>query len=112
MGLQDVFFQLGLPFDSVAAGELSTRIAEEVYLAALERSCELAAEHGPHPAWAQTRVATGMLHPDHFDVTPRSWRPRLPGGTTRAQAVTGCSSRTLTSSRLTTKVLQLSLTCD
>ncbi len=70
MGLQDVFFQLGLPFDSVAARELSTRIAEEVYLAALERSCELAAEHGPHPAWQQTRAAAGTLHPDHFDVTP------------------------------------------
>ena len=38
MGLQDVFFALRLPFDSAEARELSTRIAEEVYLSALERS--------------------------------------------------------------------------
>src|SRR6202030_215803 len=35
MGLQDVFFALRLPFDSDAARELSTRIAEEIYLTAL-----------------------------------------------------------------------------
>jgi ribonucleoside-diphosphate reductase alpha chain len=67
MGLQDVFFALRLPFDSAEARELSTRIAEEVALAALERSCELAAEHGPHPAYAETRVAAGTLHLDHFE---------------------------------------------
>lgn len=67
MGLQDVFFALGLPFDSVEARELSTRIAEEVYLTALEVSCELAERHGPHPAWEATRAAAGVLHPDHYD---------------------------------------------
>ena len=45
MGLQDVFFALGLPFDSNEAREVSTRIAEEIYLTALEVSAELAAEH-------------------------------------------------------------------
>nr|WP_256788664.1 ribonucleoside-diphosphate reductase subunit alpha [Frankia sp. AvcI1] len=70
MGLQDVFFALRLPFDSPAARELSTRLAEEIALTALERSVELAREHGPHPAFAQTRAARGVLHPDHFDVTP------------------------------------------
>ncbi|MDX6375393.1 MAG: ribonucleoside-diphosphate reductase alpha chain, partial [Nocardioidaceae bacterium] len=44
MGLQDVFFALRLPFDSAEASELSTRIQEEVYLTALEVSCELAKE--------------------------------------------------------------------
>ena len=42
MGLQDVFFALRLPFDSAAARELSTRIAEEIYLTALEASADLA----------------------------------------------------------------------
>jgi ribonucleoside-diphosphate reductase alpha chain len=64
MGLQDVFFALRLPFDSPEARELSTRIQEEVYLTALEVSCELAREHGPHPAYAATRAATGKLQPD------------------------------------------------
>ncbi len=70
MGLQDVLFSLGLPFDSEPARELSTRIAEEIALTALERSVELAREHGPHPAFEETRAAQGILHPDHFDVTP------------------------------------------
>ena len=70
MGLQDVFFALGLPFDSEEASELSTRIAEEIHLSALERSAELAAEHGAHPAYADTRAARGDLHPDLWGVTP------------------------------------------
>jgi ribonucleoside-diphosphate reductase alpha chain len=71
MGLQDVFFTLRLPFDSPEASELSTRIQEEVYLTALEVSCELAREHGPHPAYAATRAASGKLHPDLWpDATP------------------------------------------
>ena len=49
MGLQDVFFALRLPFDSAAARELSTRIAEEIYLTALETSADLAERHGAAP---------------------------------------------------------------
>ena len=70
MGLQDVFFALRLPFDSDAARELSTRIAEEIYLTALEVSAELAQRHGAHPAFAQTRAAAGDLQPDLWGVTP------------------------------------------
>jgi ribonucleoside-diphosphate reductase alpha chain len=70
MGLQDVFFALRLPFDSDAARDLSTRITEEVYLSALERSAELAADHGAHPAYDQTRAARGDLQPDLWKVTP------------------------------------------
>ena len=70
MGLQDVFFALRLPFDSVAAAELSTRIAEEIYLTALEVSASLAERHGAHPAFASTRAAAGDLQPDLWGVTP------------------------------------------
>ncbi|MCW2813551.1 MAG: ribonucleoside-diphosphate reductase [Nocardioides sp.] len=76
MGLQDAFFALGLPFDSPEASELSTRISEEIYLTALEVSCDLAREHGPHPAFAETRAAAGVLQPDHWDVAcsqPERW---------------------------------------
>ncbi len=69
MGLQDVFFALRLPFDSAPARDLSARIAEEVYLTALETSADLAAQHGPHPAFAQTRAAAGVLQPDLWGVT-------------------------------------------
>jgi ribonucleoside-diphosphate reductase alpha chain len=70
MGLQDVFFALGLPFDSEAARELSTRIGEEIYLTALEVSADLAEAHGPHPAFDRTRAARGSLQPDLWGVSP------------------------------------------
>jgi ribonucleoside-diphosphate reductase alpha chain len=70
MGLQDVFFALRLPFDSDAARELSARIAEEVYLTALETSAGLAESSGPHPAFAETRAAGGQLQPDLWGVAP------------------------------------------
>ena len=92
MGLQDVFFALRLPFDSAEARELSTRIQEEVYLTALEVSCELARQHGPHPAYAATRAAGGRLQPDFWpDATPR----RRSGGPRCAPASpsTGCATR-------------------
>ncbi len=69
MGLQDVFFALRLPFDSGAARDLSARIAEEIYLTALEASADLAETHGPHPAFAQTRAAAGQLQPDLWGTT-------------------------------------------
>ena len=71
MGLQDVLFALRLPFDSAAAEEVSTRIAEEVYLTALEVSADLAEQHGAHPAFGLTRAAAGALQPDLWgaDVT-------------------------------------------
>ncbi|MFE0103948.1 ribonucleoside-diphosphate reductase subunit alpha [Streptomyces sp. NPDC059009] len=76
MGLQDVFFQLKLPFDSPEARALSTRIAERIMLAAYEASAELAERNGPLPAWEKTRTARGVLHPDHYGVEltwPERW---------------------------------------
>ncbi|MGH3392873.1 MAG: ribonucleoside-diphosphate reductase subunit alpha, partial [Actinomadura sp.] len=69
MGLADVFFRLRLPFDSAEALALSTRIAEEIALAAYGESADLAAAHGPHPAYERTRAARGMLHLDHWPDT-------------------------------------------
>lgn len=76
MGLQDVFFQLRLPFDSPGAKALSTRVAERIMLAAYETSADLAESHGPLPAWEKTRTAQGVLHPDHYGVEstwPERW---------------------------------------
>ncbi|NJP88963.1 ribonucleoside-diphosphate reductase subunit alpha [Nonomuraea sp. FMUSA5-5] len=66
MGLADVFFTLRLPFDSPRALELSTRISEEIALAAYDTSADLAAERGRHPSYDETRAAAGVLHPDHY----------------------------------------------
>ncbi len=70
MGLQDVFFQLGLAFDSPEALALSQHISEEIYYHALLASCELAESEGAHPAFARTRAARGELQFDAWGVAP------------------------------------------
>jgi len=66
MGLQDVFFQMRLPFDSEAARKVSAKIQEEIYYAALDASSDLAATKGAHPAFADTRAAKGDLQFDFW----------------------------------------------
>ena len=70
MGLQDVFFQLQLPFDSPEAAEVSRRIQEEIYYAAMSTSCELAKESGPHEAFRDTHAAAGKFQFDLWNVEP------------------------------------------
>lgn len=71
MGLQDVFFKLGYQFESPEALKVSTKIQEEIYFNALDASCELAKIHGPHPTYAQTRIAKeGKLQFDLWGITP------------------------------------------
>ena len=71
MGLQDVFFQMRLPFDAPEARQVSARIQEEIYYASLQASCELAQERGQHPAFAETRAAQGDLQFDLWGVEPK-----------------------------------------
>jgi ribonucleoside-diphosphate reductase alpha chain len=68
MGLQDVFFQLQLPFDAPEARELSRKISEEIYFHALSASVDLAIAKGAHAAFAETRAARGELQFDAWDV--------------------------------------------
>ncbi len=71
MGLQDVFFKLGLAFDSDEARVLSRRISEHIYFHALSASTDLAEAHGPHATFADTRAAQGDLQ---FDLAARARR--------------------------------------
>ncbi len=70
MGLQDLFFSLRLPFDSFDARQLSTRIAEALYFHALDTSAGLAARHGAHAAYPETRATRGELQLDSWGITP------------------------------------------
>ncbi len=70
MGLQDVFFQLRLAFDSAEAQALSAKIQEEIYYYALVASAELAEKSGAHPAFAETRHAAGQFQFDLWKVEP------------------------------------------
>ena len=67
MGLQDVFFQLNIPFDSPEARKISARISEEIYYHALVRSIELAEEFGAHEAFSETRAAQGKFQFDLWE---------------------------------------------
>jgi ribonucleoside-diphosphate reductase alpha chain len=78
MGLQDVFFKLGVAFDSPEARATSKRISEEIYFHALWASTELAEENGPHPGFAATRTAGGKLQFDLWGIEPSDparWEP-------------------------------------
>jgi ribonucleoside-diphosphate reductase alpha chain len=70
MGLQDVFFQLRLPFDSEKARELSRRIQEEIYYNAVLTSALLAEKAGPHAAFEQTKAARSLLQFDLWGIKP------------------------------------------
>jgi ribonucleoside-diphosphate reductase alpha chain len=70
MGLQDVFFQLHLPFDSAEALALSTKIQEEIYYCAMLATVELAEKNGPHETFADTRLADGNFQFDLWKVKP------------------------------------------
>jgi len=70
MGLQDVFFQLRLAFDSPEARRLSAKIQEEIYYHALSVSCDLAEQNGSHAAFAESRAASGEFQFDLWGFTP------------------------------------------
>jgi ribonucleoside-diphosphate reductase alpha chain len=71
MGLQDVFFQMRLPFDAPDARALSARIVEDIYFHALSASVDLAIMKGRHPAFEETRAARGELQFDNWGVAPK-----------------------------------------
>ena len=78
MGLQDAFFRMGLAFDDPRAAEISRRVQEEIYFAALDTSCRLAELHGPHPSFHETRASKGVFQFDLWGVNPAT-DPSDPG---------------------------------
>jgi ribonucleoside-diphosphate reductase alpha chain len=70
MGLQDVFFQLRMPFDAPEAMALSKKISEEIYYNALVASTDLADLKGKHESFSETRAAKGELQFDAWGISP------------------------------------------
>jgi ribonucleoside-diphosphate reductase alpha subunit len=68
-GLADAYILLGHSFDSPEAFELNTRIFECMYHAALERSVELAREHGRYDSFSGSPASEGLLQ---FDLAGAS----------------------------------------
>ncbi|XP_068600143.1 ribonucleoside-diphosphate reductase large subunit-like [Brachionichthys hirsutus] len=69
-GLADAFILMRYPFESPEAQLLNIQIFETIYHAALEASCELAAEFGPYETYAGSPVSKGILQYDMWDKTP------------------------------------------
>jgi ribonucleoside-diphosphate reductase alpha chain len=72
MGLQDVFFMMGWAFDAPEAKEFNKLVQEEIYLAALTASCDLAEKYGAHESFSETRAANGELQFDSWSISPSS----------------------------------------
>lgn len=69
-GLADVFAALRIPFNSPEAASLNGQIAESLYHAAIEASCELAEREGPYPAFRQSPLAKGVFQFDMWNAKP------------------------------------------
>ena len=93
MGLQDVFFQLRLPFDSRrGARAVARRSPKRSTSTRCRPRRELAEQRGPHPAFAETRAAQGRAAVRLWGVTPD--RPGALGrAARRASPSTACATR-------------------
>uniref|UniRef100_A0A672JP64 Ribonucleoside-diphosphate reductase n=1 Tax=Salarias fasciatus TaxID=181472 RepID=A0A672JP64_SALFA len=69
-GLADAFILMRYPFESPEAQLLNIQIFETIYFAALEASCELAAELGAYETYAGSPVSKGILQYDMWEKTP------------------------------------------
>lgn len=69
-GLADAFILMRYPYDSPKAALLNQQIFETIYYAALESSCELAAELGPYETYEGSPVSKGILQYDMWNKTP------------------------------------------
>lgn len=59
-GLADAFILMRYPFESPEAQLLNIQIFETIYYAALEASCELAAEFGAYETYAGSPISKGV----------------------------------------------------
>ena len=76
-GLADAFVLQGIAYDSPEALDLSRRIAETMYFAAVDASITLAEAKGPHPSYEGSPLSKGILHFDHYPdaVVSMDWAP-------------------------------------
>ncbi|KAF7703803.1 Ribonucleoside-diphosphate reductase large chain 1 [Cucumispora dikerogammari] len=72
-GLADVFAMLHLPFESKEAKALNRDIAETIYYAALDASCQLAEIYGPYKKYEGSPISQGKLAFDLHGVQPKKY---------------------------------------
>jgi ribonucleoside-diphosphate reductase alpha chain len=69
-GLADVFFILGIPYDSDEAKALNRDIFETLYYATLKASCELAKKDGAYATFDGSPLSKGVFQFDMWGATP------------------------------------------
>ena len=69
-GLADVFFQLGLSYESEEAKLLNKEIFETIYYASIKASCDLAKEQGTYATYEGSPISQGKLQFDLWGTKP------------------------------------------
>jgi len=69
-GLADVFFMLGLPYESDEAKAINKEIFETIYYASVKASCDLAKTDGAYATYQGSPISKGQLQFDLWGVTP------------------------------------------
>jgi ribonucleoside-diphosphate reductase alpha chain len=69
-GLADVFFMLGLPYESEEAKSINKEIFETIYYASIKASCDLAKTEGAYATYEGSPISKGKLQFDLWAVTP------------------------------------------
>ncbi len=69
-GLSDVFFSIGIPYDSQEAKSLNKQIFETIYFASMRASCDLAKESGPYTSYKGSPISEGKFQFDLWGTTP------------------------------------------
>jgi ribonucleoside-diphosphate reductase alpha chain len=69
-GLGDVFFKLGIAYESEEAIDLDREIVETIYFSALQTSMELSKEQGPYPTFEGSPYSKGKFQFDLWKEFP------------------------------------------
>jgi ribonucleoside-diphosphate reductase alpha chain len=69
-GLADVFFTLGIPYDSEEAKSLNKEIFETIYYASIKASCDLAKEQGTYATYKGSPISEGKFQFDLWGTKP------------------------------------------
>jgi ribonucleotide reductase alpha subunit len=69
-GLADVFFMLGLSYESDEAKQLNREIFETIYFASIKASCELAKKDGPYVTFKGSPISEGKFQFDLWNIKP------------------------------------------
>ncbi len=76
-GLYDCLVKMAIPYDSDKAVAVSTKIANAMYFAAMDASCDLAKVYGPYETYEGSPMSQGDMQFDLWNVEPDdtfAWR--------------------------------------